>query len=426
MVGERGAARGGHGVEPDARGVVAVVEAETERQLVGQPAEDGDRVAVPRVGADEVDGAGGEPAGDQERDDDEQHEDGQRLETTALATPGWLAGRSRCTPDLPVAGPDRLQRDRARATIRRLLLVRGRHRLRRALARRRLAFERVVLQRGHALGVAAPVLDVLEPEEDHGDVVAAAGLVGGRDQLAPERLERAARLEDRLQARLRHHRGEAVRAQQDEVAVAGGEGLDVDLDARLGPERTRDDRALRVRLGLLLGQLAACDQLLDERVVAREPDQVAVAEQVGPGVADMGDHDGVRRHVGRRGRGAHPGPLRVRARGVVDPAVRGLDDLDQRLGRVAPVRQPALELAHGQLRGDLAGLGPAHPVGDDEQGRADEVVVLVALALAAEVGVLEVVGDAQHQRSKVKSESPMRMRSPSCRGCAPRRGSPFR
>ena len=38
---------------------------------------------------------------------------------------------------------------------------------------------------------------------------------------------------------------------------------------RLGAERARDDRALRVRLGLLLGELAARHELADERVVLR-------------------------------------------------------------------------------------------------------------------------------------------------------------
>jgi len=49
------------------------------------------------------------------------------------------------------------------------------------------------------------------------------------------------------------------------------------------------------------------------------------------------------------------------------------------------VRQPLVERVDRHLRRDLAGLGAAHAVGDDEQGRADEVVVLVALALAAQV-----------------------------------------
>jgi hypothetical protein len=56
-----------------------------------------------------------------------------------------------------------------------------------------------------------------------------------------------------------------------------------------------------------------------------------------------------------------------------------LDRLDRRLG------------------GDFAGLRAAHAVGDREQRRPREVRVLVALALAAGVGALCVLGDSQHQ-----------------------------
>ena len=61
-----------------------------------------------------------------------------------------------------------------------------------------------------------------------------------------------------------------------------------------------------------------------------------------------------------------------------------------------PSRQPAVERVDRHLGGDLAGLRAAHAVGDHEQRRADEVVVLVALALAAEVGGVELFGDAEH------------------------------
>ena len=141
-----------------------------------------------------------------------------------------------------------------------------------ALARRAhgLALEGVVL-RGLALvrrrrgrrgrAGAAARLDLLEAEEDDRDVVAAARRVGGVDQALAERLERVGLLEQRAQLGLVDHRGQPVGAQQEEVARLGREDVDVDLDARLGPERARDHGALRVLLGLLLGQLAARDEL---------------------------------------------------------------------------------------------------------------------------------------------------------------------
>ena len=44
--------------------------------------------------------------------------------------------------------------------------------------------------------------------------------------------------------------------------------VDVDLDVGLGAERAGDHRALRMHLGLLLGELAAAHQLADQRMVA--------------------------------------------------------------------------------------------------------------------------------------------------------------
>ena len=66
------------------------------------------------------------------------------------------------------------------------------------------------------------------------------------------------------------HRGQAVGAEQEDVAVARRGRVGVDLDVRLGAERARDDRALRVLLGLL-GELALAHELLDQRVVVGEP-----------------------------------------------------------------------------------------------------------------------------------------------------------
>ena len=140
-----------------------------------------------------------------------------------------------------------------------------------------------------------------------------------------------------------------------------------------------------MRLGLRLGELAAGDELADQRVVAREADEVAVAEQVAARVADVRDDDGVLVDVRGGERRAHAGALRVGAGLVVDPRVRRLDELDERCGRLAPVRQAGLELLDRQLGRHLAGLGAAHAVRDDEQRGADEEVVLVALALAAQV-----------------------------------------
>ena len=89
--------------------------------------------------------------------------------------------------------------------------------------------------------------------------------------------------------RLVDHRGRPSEQSRKRSPALTGKMSDVDLHVGLGPERAGDHRALRVLLGLLLGQLAARHQLADQRVVLRQPDQVAVAQQVGARVADVGD-----------------------------------------------------------------------------------------------------------------------------------------
>ena len=110
----------------------------------------------------------------------------------------------------------------------------------------------------------------------------------------------------------RDHRGQPVAAQQQHVAGAHRVGPGVDLDLGLGPERAGDDRALGVLGGLLVGQLAAPDQLLDQRVVLGEALERAVAEQVGAAVADVRDRER-RRRPGTRRSAWCPSP-RARAR----------------------------------------------------------------------------------------------------------------
>ena len=133
--------------------------------------------------------------------------------------------------------------------------------------------------------------------------------------------------------------------------------------------------------GLLLGQLAlrARARSTSEWSWVRRA-ELAVAEQVGAAVADVGDRRARRR---RRRRAVSVVPMPGAARRslreqLVDPRVGLLDALGQPLLGRAVVRQPVGERLDGDLRGDLAGLRAAHPVGDDEQRRAGEGAVLVA------------------------------------------------
>ena len=243
-------------------------------------------------------------------------------------------------------------------------------------------------------GRATP--DVLHAEEDHGDVVAPAGRVGGID----ERLAGGAQVggidERALDLLVGDHRRQPVRAEQEHVAVAGVGRHVVDLDRRLGAQRAGDDRALRVLLGLFGGQLAAAHHLAHERVVVGELLELCVAEQVGARVADVPERHGVLVDVGRRERRPHAGALLVLGRLAVDEAVGLLGQRRQPLLGRAAVGQPAAQAVDDGARGNLARLRTAHPVRHGEHRRVREERVLVGAPRAPGVRVREEVGDAEH------------------------------
>ena len=63
------------------------------------------------------------------------------------------------------------------------------------------------------------------------------------------------------------HRREPIGAEQQPIARLQRHRVDVDLDLVLHAEGPSDGRALRVDRGLLLGEAALADELLDEAVV---------------------------------------------------------------------------------------------------------------------------------------------------------------
>ena len=131
---------------------------------------------------------------------------------------------------------------------------------------------------------------VFEAEGERGDVVAPAGAVGLVDQRPHRRAPSSRRR--RAAAAICSSSTIVVRPSEQSRKTspgAGGNGLHVDLDLGLGAERAGDDRALRVVLGLGVGELALAAHLLDQRVVAGEPLELAAAQAVGAAVADVAD-----------------------------------------------------------------------------------------------------------------------------------------
>ena len=159
----------------------------------------------------------------------------------------------------------------------------------------------------------------------------------------------------------------------------------VDVHVGVGAESARDHRTLGMRPGLLGRELSAADELGDERVVLGQLLEPAVPDQICARIADVAEGDGPvpdERHGQRR---SHPGGRGVLARALVDAPVCLLDQLSD---AALPTAGRALVLAHGaggEARRELARLRAAHAVGDREEWRLDDVVVLVSPALLPRV-----------------------------------------
>ena len=213
------------------------------------------------------------------------------------------------------------------------------------------------------------LLELAQPEQDDRDVVLAAALVGGLDQGVGCVVERGRGTQDRGHLVVRDHRRQAVRAQQEQVALAGAQRVGVDLDVRLGTEGARDDRALRMVLRRLGSDLAAPLELRDQRVVAGDLLELAVAHAVGAAVADVAQAHLAVVDLGRRQRRAHAAARLVGHRQVVDAPVRLPQDAGELcLGCLARLAR-SLERPGGDRRRHLARARAAHAVGDREERR---------------------------------------------------------
>jgi len=249
------------------------------------------------------------------------------------------------------------------------------------------------------LGPGGRRADLLELEGDRGDVVAPPGPVGLRDEGTHGRIEAGRREKDLGDLLFPDHRCEAVGANQVDVPGARRDRAEVGLDLGVGTERPGDDRALRVLLGLLVGELSLAAQLLDQRMVLGQPLQLPVAQQIGAAVTDMSDRHlvalGSDDHRGERR--SHAGVALVAGGVLVNLAVGRLEYLPQ--GVLGTGGELAVERLGGDPRGHLARLCAAHPVGDHEHRRSHVVGVLVGPALAAGVGAVCLLGDPQHRFS---------------------------
>ena len=171
---------------------------------------------------------------------------------------------------------------------------------------------------------------------------------------------------------------------------------------------------------LLRGDLPLPREAVDDGVVLGQPPEPALAQQVGPGVADVHDLRRVVRGHHGGDRRAHAGEVRVGCGLGVHHTIRRLDRGHQRVRVVARL---LLEGADGAGGGNLAGAVAPHAVGDGEEGRRRQEGVLVVRAHQPDIGRGGVAGGASvrgtgGQRRNSSSVRPMRARSPRLTGVA--------
>ncbi len=175
--------------------------------------------------------------------------------------------------------------------------------------------------------------------------------------------------------------GETVGA--DQVAVAGADLADgeVRLDVVAAAQRAHQQRTLRVRRRLLLGDAPLVDEALHPGVVLRDLREHAVPQQVRAGVADVDEAQALAGPEQGGERGAHPLQLRVLLDHHPELVVGALHGGAQR-GEDVGAGDLVVELHEGRDdlgAGDLARGLAAHAVGDGEKTGAGVTGVLVPL-----------------------------------------------
>ena len=154
---------------------------------------------------------------------------------------------------------------------------------------------------------------------------------------------------------------------------------------------------------LLGGDPALVDERLDEGVVLGDLGQLAVAQQIAAGVADVDEPKSVAREQDCGQRGAHAFEFGlgfdVRGDGRVALADRGVELAEQVAAGLVVVEVG--QRGDHQLRGHLAGGVAAHAVGQGQQPRAGVHGVFVVGADQTAVAAGGVAKDQGHGRSSI-------------------------
>ena len=131
---------------------------------------------------------------------------------------------------------------------------------------------------------------VADGDDDGGDVVLAAALVGSVDQRLAGRIRvRIAEAPAEALQIVLEVAAQAVRAEQEAIARGQIEDQRVGLDVLVHADRARDGVLLRELLDLLARHLLALDELVVDRVIFGELLEQAVAQHVDAAVTDVDD-----------------------------------------------------------------------------------------------------------------------------------------
>ena len=229
--------------------------------------------------------------------------------------------------------------------------------------------------------------------EHDGNVVLPAMIIGEINQARARLGEHLPLAHHRRDLRVGHQRMKPVGAEEVHVAGLGSIRAHVEIHRRPDAERAGDHVARQIR-EIALAQIGALDQRVgDERVIARELVELAVAHAVAAAVPRVGDVERV--IPGIVGRGDDRRPHAPVSAGVVGAGEDPRVGQRHRGAEVAPYVHVVAGAA-AEVRGDDARGHPArhlprlvtpHPVGDNEdvELRQQDETVLVMGTLPTDV-----------------------------------------
>ena len=195
---------------------------------------------------------------------------------------------------------------------------------------------------------------------DHGNIVVASPMVGEADH-DPASFPVGRRFQhDLCNLVILQLPGKSVTAEDEDVILAERDRVDLDADGRMRSERLEDHIPIGVGLGLLLGNLPRVNQLLDQRLVLGDADDLSLPQEIPTTVPNLGKIGLTL--VARDGGKGRPEPF---VEGVVQSFL-----VNQSIGLLHGHAEP---LAEGQTRVDRVSLQLQHPVpnGLDRQSRRD-------------------------------------------------------